>query len=233
MLGLEEPELLFDAALHLGTLVAVVWYFRSNLADILRGLAGDEEHRTGARHTVLLIVVGSVPAVIAGFFTALFLEGMFSSTELVSVSLLLTGVVLHSIRNCALEGGRREDAMTVRDAFLIGIAQALAIIPGLSRSGLTISAALLLGVERTAAARFSFFLAIPAILGANVLEVVLKYHDNSIGLATFTLGIFMSTLVGYLALKILVGALLRGKFHLFAYYLWPLGFLLFLWTLLT
>ncbi len=231
-LGFDEPELLFDAALHLGTLIAIVVYFRRDLLGILRGLRGEEAHRDSARHIVLLIVAGSIPAVVAGLFVALFLENMFSSTSLVGGTLILTGVVLHSVRHRALEGGREVEGMTFRDALLIGIAQALAIIPGLSRSGLTISAALLLGVERSTAARFSFLLAIPAILGANALEVVLQYHHNDIGALPFLTGILTSTVVGYLALRILVKALHRGKFHLFSYYLWPLGLLL-LWPLLT
>jgi undecaprenyl-diphosphatase len=232
-LGFEKPELLFDAALHLGTLIAVVVYFRRDLNDILRGLTGVEDLRDPARHTLLLIVVGSIPAVVAGLLVALFLEEMFSSTALVGVTLMLTGLALHSVRRCALEGGRGMEEMTVRDALLVGIAQAAAIVPGLSRSGLTISAALLLGVERTAAARFSFLLAIPAILGANALEVVLQYHRNDIGAATFILGILVSAAVGYLALRILIGALLRGRFHSFAWYLWPLGVLLLVRSLLT
>jgi undecaprenyl-diphosphatase len=211
-----EGDITFEIVVHLGTLMAVLAVYRKDLVELAAGIL-----RKKRESLVLagLLLTGSIPAGVAGFLLADSIEKIFDNPLIVSVMLLVTGCILFSTR-FAKRGNR--DNPTLIGSFIVGISQAMAIMPGISRSGFTISTGLFAGIKREKAARFSFFLSIPAIAGA----AVLKLGDaGSSGIDTFMLitGFVISAITGYFALMILLRFLRAGKFSVFAWYCWLLG----------
>ncbi|MDE0332918.1 MAG: undecaprenyl-diphosphate phosphatase [Nitrospinae bacterium] len=225
ILGLKEPELFFDVLLHVGTLAAVLVFYGKDLWRIARGwissLAG-KESGDGSARTGWLLILGSVPAGVAGVFVGGLVEEMFASPRLAACALLVTGSIL-----CLSEpkegGGRGEAQMTAKDALVIGVFQAFAIVPGISRSGATIAAALIRGVAREQAARFSFLLSVPAILGAFALK--LKDIEGPLGekLLPYAVGALAAAVVGAVALGWLIRLVRGGNLARFRYYCWGAG----------
>lgn len=225
ILGLKEPELLFDVLLHVGTLAAVLVFYGKDLWRIARGwvssLMGGDSDEDAAR-TGWLLILGSVPAGIVGVFLGGLVEEMFASPGLAACALLVTGGIL-----CLGEpregGGRGEAEMTAKDALVIGVFQAFAIIPGISRSGATIAAALMRGVAREQAARFSFLLSAPAILGAFALKI--KDLEGPLGekLLPYAVGALAAAIVGTVALGWLIRLVRGGNLARFRYYCWGAG----------
>jgi undecaprenyl-diphosphatase len=222
LFGLKEPLLLFDIMLHLGTLLAVFVFFRRDLADIVRGvirfLRGKEE--TPSARLAAWIILASVPTGLMGVLLKDWFESLFAKPALAGMMLLITGIVLWLTRLKRGEG-RRIEGMGWPDALLIGIAQGIAIIPGISRSGATISAGLLLGLDRELSGKFSFLLSIPAILGATLLEARKISSVETLGLNLAGLG--AAFLVGLVALTFLMKIIKFGRFSSFAYYCWAAG----------
>jgi undecaprenyl-diphosphatase len=222
LFGLKEPLLLFDIMLHLGTLLAVFVFFRRDLADIVRGvirfLRGKEE--TPSARLAAWIILASVPTGLMGVLLKDWFESLFAKPALAGMMLLITGIVLWLTRLKRGEG-RRIEGMGWPDALLIGIAQGIAIIPGISRSGATISAGLLLGLDRELSGKFSFLLSIPAILGATLLEARKISSVETLGLNLAGLG--AAFLVGLVALTFLMKIIKIGRFSSFAYYCWAAG----------
>jgi undecaprenyl-diphosphatase len=169
-----------------------------------------------------MVIAGTLPAAFAGLFYEKIIEAAFSSPRLVALALLVTGGILFLTRLRG-ENRRGEGALRLSDALLIGLFQALALVPGISRSGATIAAALFMGIERETAARFSFLLAVPAILGAFVLKTARFSPDASAGLGAILFGTAVSAVVGAIALGWLLHFVRRGNLHIFAYYCWALG----------
>lgn len=230
LLGLPAGTLTFDVMVHLGTLLAVIVTFRREVLAVLSGLrpGGDQ----AGRRLLLLLMVGTVPAVLAGFLLQDVVETLFSSLYTVGAMLLVTGTVLF-LAERASGGDTPLGSMRLGDALLVGCGQALAIMPGLSRSGTTISAGLLRGVKRDDAARFSFLLSIPVILGAAVLEL----PNALLGAAgasplVLAIGLATSAVTGYLAIALLVRLIRRRSLVAFAYYTWGAGALVLLLTYL-
>lgn len=232
--GLKEPELLFDICLHVGTLSAVIIVFYREILEILKALiqipgrmrmAGGLMRLGQADASIrmaLLIVVGSIPTAIIGLLFKEITDRLFGSVTIVGFLLLVTGTVLGLTRNISGEG-RPIGQTTLKDALIIGIVQGLAILPGISRSGATISTALFLGVDRKVAGRYSFLLSIPAIAGALVLGLNSPDLQTAIPLGTIVAGSVISALVGWLALVILLRVVDRGQLHRFAPYCWLVG----------
>jgi undecaprenyl-diphosphatase len=234
LFGLEEPALFFDIVLHLGTLIAVVWYYRKDIVELvtetfagLRYLgSGHSWKETAAAFPglrfVILMVIGTVPTAVIGITFEDTFEQLFGSVQVVGFMLIMTGVVLLLTR-LSRGAGRDAAAMTWVEALIIGIVQGIAITPGISRSGITISAALLLGIERETAARYSFLLSIPSILGALLLR--LNGAEDGIGTAALVLGFVAAALTGYFCLALLVRVVKRGRLSWFAPYCIALGLL--------
>jgi undecaprenyl-diphosphatase len=224
--GSARTGLMFEIAVHIGTLGAVVIFYRTKvillckalLASIFSGRDGYDRYRNEVRF-IGLVILGTIPAGVVG---ALFwdeVEATFSSPSLSALFLVATGVYLLMTRLRAVRG-----SLGWQSALIIGVAQAIAILPGCSRSGLTITTGLLLGVGFAEAAEYSFMLSIPAILGAFVLTLVKEPGVSSAGsLAPLVIGAATAFLAGLVALKLLIGILTRGAFHRFAYYLLPVG----------
>jgi undecaprenyl-diphosphatase len=229
LMGFCQPELLFDISVHVGTLFAVLVVFRRDIFSMLRGFwANDLEARQG-RRLLILVIAGSIPTAIIGLVFKDTFEALFCSATTVGIALIITGLFLmatHYAKNAEL--GIEQTG--VGRAILIGIAQGMAITPGISRSGATIAAGLLLGVNREVAARFSFVLSIPAILGAMLLH--LKNMDTTVptNWTPSIIGAVVAAITGYIALKLLLKVVRRGHLHWFAYYCWAVGLLALVWS---
>ena len=231
LLGFAGPNLMFDITLHVGTLVAVLAVFWRDLWSILRGIFvwdADPEASRG-RRLLLLVVAGSIPTALIGLLLKDTFESMFASLLTVGIALLITGWLLMATA-LVVKPGRKIGQVGVGRALLIGLAQGLAITPGISRSGATISTALLLGVDRRLAAHYSFVLSIPAILGALVLQV----HDMGAPTpgqtAPMIIGFLTAALSGYLALRVLLRIVQAGRIHWFAPYCFALGLAALAWN---
>jgi undecaprenyl-diphosphatase len=223
-LGLNLP-LIYSAILHVGTLIVVLAAFRKDIANIIQALA-KRNFETEEGKLALFIATGSIPIAIVGVAFQDFIESLFSSFLAVGISLLITGSILFVSEK---RTGNRK--LNIQDSLLIGIAQAFAIIPGISRSGVTVATGLLRKVDKARAFRFSFLLSVPAILGATIIEAK-DLTQTNIDLAPLLLGATISMLVGYASLKLLQKIVMNKKFHLFAYYCWAAGAAITLFTLL-
>jgi undecaprenyl-diphosphatase len=202
----EVNTLTFDIALHAGTLLALLLCFWRDWMDLI----------LRKQRIFLLIVVASIPAGIAGFFLNDLAEHTLRSPLLISVMLVVVGFVM-LITDKAYKY-RNIQNTNMGDAITIGIAQAIAIIPGVSRSGITISAGLFRGFEREASARFSFLLSTPIIAGATVLHFRKAINQGSHDLQLFAVGLITSFVTGFIAIKFLLHFLRRHPLDLFVYY---------------
>jgi len=210
--------------LHLGTLFAVVVYFRRDIWEIVQGLGatltGKGGNRAG-RKLFLWIILATVPTGLIGLIFKDWFETLFSKPKLVGVMLLVTGLVLWLTRFTKKEG-RPIGKMGWIDSILIGMAQGMAIIPGISRSGATISTGLFCGLDRELSGKFSFLLSIPAILGATLLEF--RKIGSVQELGTILIGTIVAFGVGILSLTFLLKINKIGKISYFSYYCWIIGF---------
>jgi len=209
--------------LHIGTLFAVMVYFWKDILEILHGirttLGGKGKEQPGARF-LLWIIVATVPTGLIGLLLKDWFESFFSQPKLVGGMLLITGLFLWLTRWTKKEG-RKIMKMGWLDSVLIGIAQGMAIIPGISRSGATISTGFFCGLDRDLSARFSFLLSIPAILGATVLEFKRIGSIQELGITL--IGTVIAFGVGILSLTFLIKINTIGKISNFSYYCWIIG----------
>lgn len=233
MFGLRPPNAVaFDVLLHLGTLVAVVGYFRKELIEMTLALLGaTSEQAVVRRRWIWLLALGTLPvAIVGGLFEDWFAE-TFHSLVWAGAGLLVTGTML-ALVNGKGATGREEGDLTIKDALLIGGIQSLALLPGVSRSGSTLFCALSAGVERTTAARFSFLLSIPAITGALVLkagDVLAMANEGS--LAPLIVGPVVAGGTGVLAIEVLMRAVRKGSLRGFSVYCWTVGVLTLAWSI--
>jgi undecaprenyl-diphosphatase len=218
-LGLKVP-ILFDVILHVGTLIVVLVFFRKDIKNILSALLR-LDFKTDYGKLIPLIIVGTIPTALIGLAFGEFIEGVFQGLLPIATAFILCGVVLYS----AKAGKEKTENIGYLAALIIGIAQGIAIIPGISRSGATIAVALLLGIKRERAFKFSFLISIPAILGALGLTLYTQSNElTTVGLGWEVLaGMAVAIFVGYFALKLLWKILAKQKFHFFALYCWLLG----------
>lgn len=227
------PSVAFDTLLHLGTLLAVIGYFRKDVAALVKAFVRSladipgKKFRRGLREDSFkrlawLIVVGSIPAGVLGFLFKKFFETLFHSETAVAVLLIVTGAILW-LAERTKRGNKQAEDMTMSDSLVIGLAQAAAIAPGISRSGATISAGLFLGLERRMAARFSFLLSIPAILGATVLQLKGISAGFHLSAGVFLAGLISAFVSGWLAILVLMDIIQKRSLRVFAYYCWLVG----------
>lgn len=213
-----------EVMLHLGTLLAVLIYYRQRLAELLLGLVGRGSDPRGNRRLIGLLFLGSLPVAICGLLFREQFHKLYDQTSTVCMALIATGLVLAWTARIP-KMGRRAREVTVRMAILIGLAQVLALIPGISRSGVTIAAALALGLSGEAAATFSFLLSIPAVAGAGLLEALSGDATVLVGYSTGALitATLVSTVVGLASLGLLVRILRGNLLHRFAPYCLAVG----------
>jgi undecaprenyl-diphosphatase len=218
LFGIKNPPIFFDTILHLGTLVAVAFYLRKEIIYILKTITQKETIRL-----ILFLILATIPAVIAGLFLQDKMEEIFSSIFYVGIFFLLTSVILFATRFFQKQ---TKDFKTINwfDALFIGVFQAVAILPGVSRSGSTISASIFRNMEREAAFKFSFLMSIPVIFGAFVLQLTKQHFQFFNGDVTPNIiGFLFAMIFGFVSLKIIEKVLIKGKLHYFAYYCLVLG----------
>lgn len=215
MFGLDEAGLFLDTMLHIGTLLAVFVFYQEELFRMLKNPFGK---------LTFLLIVGTIPAVVIGLSFKDYFEEISKTGVTIGWEFLVTGLFLwfsDSIRN----GRKKMDDISYTDAFIIGTFQAAAIFPAVSRSGLTIAAALMRKLDRETAAYFSFLLSTPAILGAVVLQLsdVLGGQTEPISFMSLFIGTLSSALFGYAAVKWMIAFLKKRSLKVFAVYVWALG----------
>lgn len=237
LLGMSDagtvPEF-FDVLLHLGTLVAVFVAYWVDIKDMVleffRG-AGDLIHHSTpnpvppARRLILLIILGTLPLfVVLPVKDAV--QSLSNSMVFIGAALIVTGVLLF-VSDRVKKGRKNERTATWLDVLIVGIGQAIATMPGISRSGMTITTGCFVGFERKFAVRFSFLLSIPAVLGANILSLAdaAKAGINWAEVPVYLVGVVTAAVVGYLCIRLLRFIADRGKFGAFAYYCWAVGVL--------
>lgn len=229
ILGVNKPGITFEVFVHFGTLLSVFWVFYYDIKKIIKAglwITSDLQ----ARRMFYLLLTGCVPTGLMGVLFHSFFIGVFNSVLTVGFMLLLTGSLLWMI-NWKVPGKKKVNQMTFWDALLVGFFQGLAIIPGISRSGATISAALFKDLNRETAVRYSFILALPAILGASLMEIrklLLGINEGEV-LIFLVVGALLAFLSGVLAIRTFIRFLHLGKLHFFAYYCWLIGSLVILW----
>ena len=237
-----EDQLLFDVLLHLGTLVAVVVVYWNEIVtivkecvELVRGIGhpvpGEKKRLKGVR-LLLMIIFATLPLILVLPIHDS-VEKLYYSTAFIGIAFLATGGMLYCADRMP-RGSRTERNMRVTDALLIGLCQALATMPGLSRSGTTITAGIATGLDRRFALKFSFLISIPAVLGANLISLIKAFKagvDWSL-VPTYLLGMIVAMITGYFALNLLRYIARKGKFGWFAYYCWFAGAVTLLLTIL-
>lgn len=242
LLGMREPELTFDIMVHAGTLGAITVVFLQEIATLLRrGLPGvwrQAAHRQiwlggpwSPERMVMWIIIASIPTAIIGVAGKDTFEVWFGSPTVVGAMLIATGVLLFLTRHTARRQHGRP-GMHGWQALGIGAVQGIAVIPGISRSGSTISAGLLLGVERQLAATFSFLASVPATVGAVAVALPDLASAQPAEWTACGIGTLIAFGTGYISLRWLLGVIRRGKLHRFAYYCWAAGALALILTAL-
>ena len=214
LFNLESP-MLFDLVIHIATLVVIFGVFRKDILDIIRAFL-KRDYKSKEFKLGIFILIGNIPIVLLGYFLRSYIQAAFSSIFVVSFSLLFTGVLLFFSN-----WSRISKPLEARSALLTGVFQALAIFPGISRSGATISGAMIQGISKEEAVRFSFLMAIPAFIGA----IVLNFNNFTIQMfnTPFIIGFITALGIGFIFLKLLLKIVRNNKLHYFAYYCWALG----------
>ena len=232
-LGVEGTDDVFlDVLLHLGTLVAVFAAYWEDIRDMILEffhMIGDVAHGTvprsvpPARRLILLIIVGTLPLFVILPFRRM-VEALYSNTFFVGGALLVTGLLLFACDRIR-KGRKTEKSATLLDVLVVGAGQAIATCPGISRSGMTISMGCFRGMERRFAVRFAFLLSIPAVLGANILQIgdVVETGIDVKLLPAYLLGVAAAAVSGYLSIRLVRMVASQGRFGIFAYYCWAAG----------
>ncbi len=234
--NVEQEYVLFDVLLHLGTLVAVFIVYRREIWEMILAFialfkkkpaaaqqpAGAARQNPSAR-LILLLIVATLPLVLI-LPVNQYIEKLFYSLTFVGIALIVTGVLLF-LSDRVRQGGKTEKNATVKDAVIVGLAQAVATLPGVSRSGTTITVGLFQGFERSFAVRFSFLLSIPAVLGANILSLIgaLKESFDTSLLPAYLAGVVVAMVSGYFSMRFLKRIVEKNHFGRFAYYCWGIG----------
>lgn len=213
--GVTEPTLTFDIVVHLGTLVAVFAVFWKDIVSLLR---------KPFQKLTYLIIAGTIPTAIIGVLFKDFFEKVFRSGTTLGFEFIITGIVLY-FADSFNRGRKGIQETSFIDAAFVGVMQGAAILPAVSRSGLTISGALFRDMDRDFAARFSFLLSIPAILGAAVFDMkdVLEVGVENLDSMSLGAGFIFSAIFGYISIKYMISILKKGKMRYFSYYVFAIG----------
>jgi len=206
--------------LHVGTLGIILLAFREDIAKIVKAVVR-LDFKTEEGKLALFILVGSIPTALISFTLHSIFESFFENLLAIGVALLVTGFFLF-----ASECRKNDKELDYLDSLLIGIAQGIAFIPGISRSGVTIATGLLRKVKKEAAFRYSFLLSIPAVIGTAMVSTIIEFRSLStqdIHVPVILFGVITSMILGYISFKLLQRMVMKGRFHMFAYYCWIVG----------
>lgn len=235
MQDIEHDHMFFDVLLHLGTLVSVIIVYRREVWEMIlalislfkkkspAGQAASGKKTDPAGRLIVLIIIATLPLVLI-LPVKKYIEMLFTSLAFVGLALIVTGTLLF-ISDKIRFGGKTEKNATVKDAILIGLAQAVATLPGVSRSGTTTIAGLFCGFDRTFAIRFSFLMSIPAVLGANIISLIeaLKLGFDHSLLPVYLVGVVVAMVSGCLSIGLLKRLIEKNKYGKFSYYCWGIG----------
>lgn len=231
-LGLSDVGLAFDVLLHVGTLLAVVTYFYSDIINMIRGFFlslidlkdgrfMEEMRRDPYKKLAWLTIAATIPVGIVGVLFNDLVESLFTGLTVPAFFLLITGCLLYVSQR--MNTGRIDlSRITLKEALIMGCGQALAVLPGLSRSGTTIAAGLFSGLDKEFAAKFSFILSIPAILGAGIFQLK-DLSGGSVEIGACIAGFIVAAVSGYLAISFLLKLIREKSLDIFAYYCWIVG----------
>ena len=222
--GWQDPGLAFDVALHAGTLIALAWYFRSDWIELISAgfsILRKRKIETHVEKRLLLLVIATIPGGIAGKLLNDYAEQAFRAPQLIAVTLIVMGVLLWVADKWAPQN-RPLVEVTTRDAILIGLAQMFALIPGVSRSGSTMTAGRALGFERHAAARFSFLMSMPITAAAVAVKLPEAVHAQA-AMMPLAAGIITAAVSGWIAIAVLLKLVAKHSFGVFALYRIVLG----------
>ena len=222
--GWEDPGLAFDVALHLGTLLAVLWFFSDEWIRLIRAawsIVTTRRLDTPEKRRVLFLIIATVPGAIAGLMLERYAESYFRSPTLIAIVLIALGLILWLVDKVAPQV-RSMDDMTWGQALALGVAQCFALVPGVSRSGSTITGGRALGFNRESAAVFSFLMSMPITAGAALKEVPKALHQHGLS-AELLVGVLASGLSGWLAITVLLRYVSRHSYGVFAVYRVLLG----------
>lgn len=215
--GLEEEGLLFTIAIHVATLIPVMIVFRKDIWTLIK---------QPFQKMTFLLIIATIPAALVGFLLRNVVETAFSSLQALAVGFIITGLVM-TLSDKLRKNTKKSEDITYLDAALIGTAQAAALLPGISRSGSTISASLARGITRESAAKFSFLMSIPAILGGAALEIITLIQSGAgvsdISPIPLASGFLAAAFSGYLAVNFMLAAIKKAKLRYFAYYVLTLS----------
>ncbi|MDQ6612118.1 MAG: undecaprenyl-diphosphatase UppP [Gemmatimonadota bacterium] len=222
--GWADPGLAFDVALHAGTLVALAWYFRRDWVELTMAafaIIRTRRVQSPVERRVILLIIATIPGAIAGKLLNDYAEQTFRAPELIAGTLIVMGALLWAADKWTPQV-RNIDEVSKRDAILIGLAQMFALIPGVSRSGSTITAGRALGLQRDAAARFSFLMSMPITAAAVIVKLPQAIHTQP-ELMPIIVGIIAAAVSGWLAISVLLHYIAKHSFGMFALYRLALG----------
>ena len=222
VMGLKNPGVIVETVLHLGTLFSILFYYFNDICSIIKNAINNKRQ---SRRYLINLVVATLPAVIFGLFLNDLLESAFR-IELVKYTFLITGLIIGSTY---FFKKNKSKELTLLLSFIIGLSQVIALLPGISRSGITISIAIMLGINRSNATKFSFFMAIPILIGAGILNFFTFDINYSISYMALFFGFFSSMITGYLMINFLLSVVSNGKFYLFSIYCFILAFFIFIY----
>ncbi|MDK2847203.1 MAG: undecaprenyl-diphosphatase [Desulfuromonadales bacterium] len=220
--GFDQPGVLFDVLLHAGTMAAVLVYFRYDCRNLALAYFRPHKEARHYRRLLRLLILASIPTAIIGLTFKDFFVGVFHNLTMVSMMLLVTGGLLYFSERYRHKV-TQDKKMRSMDALIAGVAQAGAIMPGISRSGSTISALLFQGVSGETAARFSFLMALPAVLGATLISLLEWPAGTVTDISVYVIGTAMAFLSGLASIHMLMGIVRRRRLYAFALYCWFMG----------
>lgn len=239
-LGLDVESLKsFDVIVHVGTLAAIIIYFWKDVVGLFKGFFGFlkiykiKESEREYQNLILYIIIATIPAVIVGLTSENFIDSIFRSAFYVGIWMILVGIVF-IVSEHKLKKFPGEKKVGYKSALIVGLAQAFALIPGVSRSGVTISAGIFQGIPREKAARFSFLIAIPTIMGAGTLTAIKEFSSGGfdLGFVPLATGFISSGLTGFFAVYLLMRYLKKHTLKIFSLYLFIVGAFVLTMTLL-
>ena len=232
--AVNEEEIFFDIVVHLGTLGAVIIYFKNEIIELLKAFwtaVKTRDFSSFEAKICLYIILGTFITGAIALPLKDFTEHLVSTPYLVGLCLIITGVILFSSEKISQKFSKEGEEVDTKKSIFIGIAQGLAVFPGFSRSGLTIATGLACGLTRVKAAKYSFLLSLPIILGASCVYPILELDVNE--MAQFNwgaifVGFLVSAITGYFCVKYFMAFLAKYSLNIFAYYCWIIGLLMFI-----
>jgi undecaprenyl-diphosphatase len=229
-LNVSVPGNTMEVMLHIGTVFSILVCFWPKVWLIIQDFFGiftkrNKNHFNTKTNPVLLLIIASIPAVITGLLLDNYFEQLFDSVFHVGIALIVTGLVLFYSTKVKL-GNRELKDLTAKDALFIGIAQSLAVIPGISRSGMSITAGFKKKLSRKTAAEWSFLMSLPVTAGAGLLKIPAMFNDSNIVVSELIVGIIASFIFGIIAIKVLMKVIQSDKWKYFSYYCLIMGVLM-------